>query len=143
MRVDFKTVENKLSKNVGLRYKAKQLLENEILKSICFSYMHSYLSYDNIAKVNTNLTKQEKIHYLQKQAVRLTFNEDRFCYSIPLLKNLNALSVYQINLYQNLNFMYRMKMQNFLKVVHEIIKKPNHKYPKLNYGIKKYSLKST
>ena len=59
-----KTVENKLSKNIGLLCKAKQKPDNESLKGIYFSYIHSYLNYANIA--STNPTKLKKIHYLQK-----------------------------------------------------------------------------
>ena len=86
------------------------------------------------------LTQQteKQIHYLPKQAVRILQ---------PLLKNLNALNVYQINLFQGLNFMHRIKMGNIPEVFHETIKKLNHKYPttfsNLIYSIKKYSLKST
>ena len=61
--------------------------------------------------------------------------------SRPLLKNLNALNVYQINLYQNLNFMHRIRMGNIPKAFHETIKKPTI-FSNLNYSIKKYSLKS-
>ena len=43
--------------------------------------------------------------------------------------------------------MHRIKQGNILKVLHETMKKPNHKYPatffNLNYNINKYSLKST
>ena len=50
-------------------------------------------------------------------------------------------------LYQNLNFMHRIKLGNITEVFHETIKKPNHKYPttfsNLNYSIEKYFLKST
>ena len=77
----------------------------------------------------------------------MIFNKGRLCHSPPLLKNLNALNVYQINLHQNLNFMHRIEMGNVPKVFHETIKKPNHKYPttfaNFNYSIKKYSLNST
>ena len=55
-----KTVENKLSKNIGLLCKSKQLLDNESLKSIYFSYIHSYLNYGNIAWASTNPTKLKK-----------------------------------------------------------------------------------
>ena len=85
--------------------------------------------------------------YLRKEAARIIFKKDRLCHSQPLLKNLNALNVYQINLHQNLKFMHRIKMGNILKVFHETIKKSNHKHPtavcNLHYSIKKYSLKST
>ena len=95
------------------------------------------------------LTQQnwKKIHYLQKQAARIIFNEDRLCHSRPLLKDPNALNVYQINLYQNLNFIDRINMGNIPEVFHETIKKPNQEYSatfsNLNYRNKKYSLKST
>ena len=105
------------------------------------------MNYVNIAWASINQTKLKKIHYLQKQAARIIFNEDRLCHSGPLLKNVNALNVYQISLYQTLNFMHRIKMGNIPEVFHETIKKPDHKYPttffNLNYSIKKYSLKST
>ena len=132
---------------MGLLWKAKQLFDDESLKSICFSYIHSYLNYANIAWASTNPAKLKKIQYLQKQAARIIFNEDRLCHLRPLLKNLNVLNVYQINFYQNLNSMQRIKMWNITKVFHETIKKTNHKYPttfsNFNYNIKKYSLKST
>ena len=135
-----KAVENKLSKNIGLLCKAKQLLDNESLKSVYFSYIHSYLNQANIAWASTNPTKLKKIHYLQKQLAQIIFNRDRLCDSRPLLKNLNALNVYQINL-------HRIKMGNIPEVFHETIKKPNHKYPttfsNLNDSIEKYSLKPT
>ena len=138
-------IQPECGKNIGLLCKTKQLLDNESLKSINFSYIHSYLNYANISWASANPRKLKKIHYLQKQAARIIiFNEYRLCHSRPLL---NALNVYQVNLYQNLNFMHRIKMGNIPEVFHETIKKPIHKYPatfsNLNYIIKKYSLKST
>ena len=40
---------NKLAKNLGLLYQAKYILDNESLKTIYFSYIHSYLMYANIS----------------------------------------------------------------------------------------------
>ena len=36
------------------------------------------------------------------------FNENKLTQSRPLLRSLNALNVYQINLYQHLAFMYKL-----------------------------------
>ena len=55
-----KIEENELSKNVGLLCKAKQLLDNESLKSIYFSYIHSYMNYANIAWASCNPAKLKK-----------------------------------------------------------------------------------
>ena len=45
----------------------------------------------------------------QKQAVHIIFNQDRFTHVPPLLKTVNALNVYQINLLQVLLFMHKIK----------------------------------
>ena len=42
-------LENKLSKKIGLLYRAKQVLDKTLLKSIYFSYIYFYLSYGNTA----------------------------------------------------------------------------------------------
>ena len=85
-RDHIKTVENKLSKNIGLLYQAKQFLDENSLKTLYFSYMHSYLNYANIAWASTHFTKLKTISYKQKQATRIVFNENRLCHSRPLLR---------------------------------------------------------
>ena len=106
--------------------KSNNYLMSESLKSIYFSNIPSYFNYANITWARTNPSKLRKTHYLQKQAAQIMFNKDQLCHIQPLLKNLNALNVYQIRLYQNLNFMHRIKMENIHKVFHETIKTPNH-----------------
>ena len=62
------TVENQLSNNISLLCKAKKFLHNESLKSIYFSYIHSYLNFANIAQASTNPTKLKKyIVYKNKE----------------------------------------------------------------------------
>ena len=73
----------------------------------------------NMKKVDMKLKLK-----MQKYAVRTIFNEDRLCRTRPLLKTLNALNVYQLNIYQNLNFMHRLKNDNIPKIFAELIKKP-------------------
>ena len=41
-------IEKKLAKNIGLLYRVRQFLDKESLKTIYFSYIHSYLNYANI-----------------------------------------------------------------------------------------------
>ena len=94
-------IENKISKNIGLLYKAKFLLNQKSLKSIYFSFIHSYVNYANIAWASTNQTKLQKRFRCQKHASRIIYNEDRKTHARPLMKSLNALNVYQINILQN------------------------------------------
>ena len=55
-----KTVENKLAKNIGLLNRASYFLNEHSLKTIYFSYIHSYLNYANIAWASTYVTKLKK-----------------------------------------------------------------------------------
>ena len=100
-RYQIKTVENKLSKNIGLLCRAKQFRDETSLKNINFSYIHSFLNDANIESASTHFTKLKTISYKQRQAARILFNEDRLCHSRPLLRRLNALNVYQRNLFQH------------------------------------------
>ena len=124
-----RTVETKLAKNIGLIYRAKHLLEEKSLKSIYFAYIHSYLNYVNIAWGSTYRTKLKAIHFHQKHAVSIVFNEDKLAKSCPLLRSLNALNVYQINPYQHLAFMYKLNKNKAPLTFNELFKKPFHKYP--------------
>ena len=56
--------------------------------------------------------KLKNLFRKQKQAVRVIFNEDKFTQARPLLKTLNALNVYQINLLQVLLFMHNIKINS-------------------------------
>ena len=75
------------------------------------------------------------------------FNEDRLSHSRPLLRKINALNVYQINLYQHLNFLRKFNSQETARIFNDMIKKPVHKYPtyfsKSNFCLKFFSLNST
>ena len=87
-----------------------------------FSYIHSYLNYANIAWAITRTTKLKPLLHKQKLAVRIVFNEGRLNHSKPLFKILNALNVYKINLYQHLNFIYRLGNSNMLAIFNDIVK---------------------
>ena len=43
---------------------------------------------------------------------------------------MNALNIYQLNIYQNLSFMHRLKNDSLPKIFRELLRKRNHKYPK-------------
>ena len=133
------TVKNKTTKNIGLLYRAKYLLNESSLKSIYFADIHSYLNYANIALSSTYQTKV--IHLLQKRAVRITFTENNMTYSRPLLRSLNVLNVYQINLFQHLRFMYDFNKNETPVIFNNWIKKPFHKYP-TKFSKNSFSLKT-
>ena len=52
-------VENKLSKNLGLLYKAKNYLIKKSMTSLYHSFIHSHLNYGNIAWRSMSITKRK------------------------------------------------------------------------------------
>ena len=93
-----RTVENKIAKNIGLLYRVNQFLNEDSLKTVHFSYIRSYLNYENIAWVSTYEKKLKRVYLKQKHAVRFVFKKDRLTHSKRVFKNLNVLNVYQINI---------------------------------------------
>ena len=140
-------VENKIAKNIGLLYRVSQFLNEDSLKTVYFLYIHSYLNYANIAWASTYATKLERVYFIQKHAAHIAFNKDKLTHSKSLFENLNALNVYQINIYQHLNFMHKFINNQIPSIFSDLINRQDHKYPtnfsQPSFYLKRYSLNST
>ena len=102
-------LENKVSKNLGILYKAKPHLTLECLKNLYFSFVHSYLNYCNISWASNNANKLKKLFKIQKHACRIVFGVDRFTPTKHLFYKIGALNIHELNIHQVLLFMYKMK----------------------------------
>ena len=108
-KTHFKLVENKISKSIGINFKASRSLNFKSLRSIYFALVHPYINYANIAWANTKKTYLNRILGKQKQAARMLSSDG---ISIPprlLMKELNILNVYQISILQHLLLMFKVK----------------------------------
>ena len=121
-------IENKISKNIGVLFKASKLLNISCLKNIYFALIHSYINYANIVWGSSYKTGLNNILLKQKHAVRIIFHKDRLTHSRPLLKNIKALNVYQINLFQVTFFMYQVKNETVPKIFNSNISSVEHSY---------------
>ena len=110
-------IHNKISKNIGLLYKARIYLNPKCLKHIYFSFIHSYLNYANITWGSSPRTKQQPLFNRQNYVSRLIFCKYKFSPSKPLMKELNTLNVFQLNIYKILIFMHKVKNNSVLRVV--------------------------
>ena len=122
-------VENKISKNIGVLYRASHLLDFKNLLKIYFSFIHIYINYANIAWASTFKTKLQVILKKQKHAARITFHANRFDHSRPLLKEMKTLNVYQINLIQALKFMHKTKYGINQRIFLPKFREVDHQYP--------------
>ena len=72
-----RTAENKIAKNIGLLNRESHFFNENPLKTVYFSYIHSYFNYANIAWASTCATKLKRVNLKQKHAVRIVFNNDK------------------------------------------------------------------
>ena len=106
------TVENKIAKNIGLLYQGKHYLSDNCLKQIYFAYINAYLNYANIAWASTHKTKLKKVQSKRKHPLRIIFNQSKTSPPGHLFLNLNVESVYQIDIFQTVQFMRKIKNNN-------------------------------
>ena len=71
-------VSNKVSKNIGIMYKSKNILSQRLMKQLYFSFIHNYLNCVNIVWASTNKSNLISLYRLQKHAIRIIYDKDRF-----------------------------------------------------------------
>ena len=117
--------QNKIAKNLGLLYKARNLINSHCLKQLYFSYIHSYLRYANITWGSTHKSKLMSLYRQQKHAARIIYYKDKLTHTKPLLKKLNALDVYELNIFQTLIFMFKTKHKLVPDIFHKLFTPKN------------------
>ena len=95
-----------------------------------FSFFHSYLNYDNIAWASTTKSKLRKIASEQRQAVNAIPKNDNqeISNSRKFMEENGILNVYKPNLYQVLNFMFRVHNETIPKSFQTKFQYIEHKY---------------
>ena len=72
-----KYIENKVAKNIGLLYRAKLFLDENLLLTLYYAYSHTYLNYVILSRDSTNRTNLKKLLNQQKHAVQIINNRTR------------------------------------------------------------------
>ena len=112
-------IKNKLSKSLVLLHKEKQFLKAKVMKSLYFSFIHSYLTYGNVAWCSNSMNKTKELFSKQKEAIKIIpmaeIHENLS--SDEKIKHLNILNIYKFNLYQILNIMFSVKTNTILETL--------------------------
>ena len=101
-----KCVENRAAKNIGLLYRAKLFLDKNLLLTLYYSYIHSYLNYANLLWGSTNRANLKKLLSHKKHAVRIINNKTRFDHTYELFKSQKILNISKLNILSVAVFMY-------------------------------------
>ena len=97
----------KISKSIGILYKSTGIAQQPLLKQLYFPFVHCHLNYANNALASKS--KLEGLYRHQKQGARIINFKDRFTYAQPLLHDMKALNIFQINLFYIIYFMFKFK----------------------------------
>ena len=122
-------MENKIAKNICLLLRSKPYLTKKCLLSLYYSYIHTYISYANIAWGSTYISNLKKINSQQKHAIRIIYNKKKHETVRELLRSINILNVYQINILNNTILMHQISTKTAPSVFLSKFKKPSHLYP--------------
>ena len=153
------TFKNKLSKNLGLLYKAKPFLNAKVMKSLYFFFFHSYLTYGNTAWCGTSMTKFKKISSKQKQAIKtisITSLDYIHLKSEEVIDKLGILNIYKLNIHHTIYLMCRLKnyyhttLPEAFRTKFQIVQhnygtrhsKNNFEEPKTTFKITKFAISS-
>ena len=96
----------KISKSVGLLYKAKYYLPSKSLLTLYYALIYPYFTYCNLIWASTYVTNLQRIYLLQKRAMQVISKADYKASSKPLFANLKILHVFSIHSLQVSSFMY-------------------------------------
>ena len=126
-KMHINVIKNIVSKNLGLLYRARRVLDCTALKKLYFSFIHSYLNYGNVVWASTSTTKLKKLTSKQKQAFRIVNNE--FTDISQIMVKMKVLNIYKLNIYQILNVMFKLKINTAPCIFENQFTEIQHQYP--------------
>ena len=97
----------KVSKSIGILYKLKRYLNIKSLISMYYCFVYPYFQYCNEVWGNACATYLKRLEILQKRAIRIISNVDRFHHTASLFAKLKILKFKKINDYMMGLIMYK------------------------------------
>ena len=94
-----------ISKNTSGRL----LLAIPLLLMFYYFFYHSYLNYANTVWWSTMRIYLNKLQSQQNHTIRSIFQENKLAHTWEIFKGNNVLNIYQLNIFNNLLFLHRVK----------------------------------
>ena len=121
------TIENKVSKSIGLLYRAKLLLNSKDLHVLYSTLVLPYLLYCIPLWGHTYQSRLNKLVKLQKKAIRIVDKADYIEHTLPIFKKYNAMTLNDICRFSTATIMYKImqcdvpqKIQNMVNLVNNV-----------------------
>ena len=121
-KTHIKYTEDKISKNIGILFKARPFLYKKSLLSLYYSYIHSYINCGSVLGAAPAYSQQ-------KNALRIIFNKRKFEHTSELFKSSKILNVYKLNIFNTAVFMLKIQGTSAPSIFLPKFRKPSHSYP--------------
>ena len=128
-KAHIKYIENKISKNIGILFKARPFLNKKSLLSLYYSHIHGYINYGSVSWGSTCKTNLKKINSQQKHALCIIFYKSKFEHTSELFKSSKILNVYKLNIFNTAVFMHKFQGKSAPSIFLPKFRKPSHSYP--------------
>ena len=102
-------VASKVARGIGALNRARRLLPRKLLLMLYHSMVYSHLSYCNIIWGSASAVHLHRLVMLQKRAVRIISDSHYQAHTSPIFAHLKLLKLADINIYQTLQFLYKLK----------------------------------
>ena len=123
-------IKNKISKNIGILYKAKKILLQQTLLTLYYCFIYPYITYCIEVWGNACDKYISSIHKLQKRVVRLITSMPRRTNSWKLFKMLKILPIQKVYIHRICTFMHKCINRKCISYVNDmfILNKDIHMY---------------
>ena len=102
-------IKGKVSRGLGILYKAKRLVHQQSLTTLYSSFIYPYLNYCVVIWGNTYISYLQPLIKLQKRAIRIIKGADRLDHTDPLFKELRLLKMREMYVYNVQLLMYKYR----------------------------------
>ena len=123
-----KKIRSKLSSVCGVLFRIRKMITRSVAKIIYNSIAHPYINYCNVIWYSSNPSNLQCLSVIQKKIIRIITKCNRFSPTAPLFKQLNILTIPDINRLNTAVFVYK-SVNNIIPSPITFIHRVNDRYP--------------
>ena len=116
-------------KNIGSLYRFKLFLDKNLLLTLYYLHIHTFLNYPDFSQGSTNRKNLKKPFNQQKHAVGIISNRIRFDHTKKLFKLQKMLNIYKLNILSVAAFIYQIRNETALLTFSGSFEKISYEYP--------------
>ena len=110
-----KYIKGKISRGIGILYKAKRILKESSLLTLYYAFIYPYFTYCITVWGNTYPSIIDPLIKCQKRAVRIVKGAGKYDHTSPIFYNLKILNLRRLYVYFVQIFLYKYKRQELLE----------------------------